>query len=357
MFGNRYLSFLKYVFARAMGWRSRVRDEILNLLKSREGELIPQSYIHRSINASKSRVSEVLKLLEVEGLISRVRVGNQYLIKLLDVSSSQPKHRLSKLRVGIVWSSEYPFLTTFAKNLRNGLGVSLEVVTYLSAVQATKALALGEVDLALSPLITQLYFYVTFKTLKVIGGGAYGGSAVMVNPEVGDEVIYSSELSTMDLIRAIVASEERIHPERTGYFSSPEEALRLASLRKSKYMVVWHPLYRDLMKKGFKVFVKGEDLDVRYCCTLAASTTLPKEFRERLSRVYTSSLSEYVKNPERWVVWYSSSVGIPSDIVKSGLSEYRINEVVDEGGVREYVRKSKLAVPDVDLMLKALETS
>ncbi len=339
-----------------MGWRSRVRDEILNLLKSREGELIPQSYIHKSINASKSRVSEVLKSLEIEGLISRVKVGNQYLIKLLDVSSSLPKPKLSRLRVGIVWSSEYPFLTTFAKKLRSELGVSLEVVTYLSAVQATKALALGEVDLALSPLITQLYFYVTFRTLKVIGGGAYGGSAIVVNPGVEDEVIYSSELSTMDLIRAIATYEELIHPIRTGYFSSPEEALRIASLGKSKYMVVWHPLYKDLIKKGFKVVVKGEDLNVHYCCTLAASTTLPKDFREKLSKIYTSSLNEYVKNPERWVVWYSSSVGIPSDVVKNGLNEYRINEVIDEEGIRDYLRRSRLIIPDADLMLKALET-
>ncbi|MEM1606243.1 MAG: hypothetical protein QXW41_08380 [Fervidicoccaceae archaeon] len=41
-----------------------LRDRILELLSSFQGERIPQSYIHRALGASKSRVSEILSELE-----------------------------------------------------------------------------------------------------------------------------------------------------------------------------------------------------------------------------------------------------------------------------------------------------
>lgn len=64
--------------------RSIVREKLLEALRMSAGELVPQSYLHKSLKISRSRVSEILDELEREGLISRVKVGNQYLVKLLD---------------------------------------------------------------------------------------------------------------------------------------------------------------------------------------------------------------------------------------------------------------------------------
>ena len=96
--------------------KSIIREKLLKLLS--EGGEVPQSLLPRLLNASKSRISEVLKILDAEGLIIKKKIGNQYLISLKkEYQISLKKEWRKVLRIAVVWSSEYPFLTTFAKKL------------------------------------------------------------------------------------------------------------------------------------------------------------------------------------------------------------------------------------------------
>ncbi|MEM2005618.1 MAG: hypothetical protein QXK83_06035 [Zestosphaera sp.] len=325
---------------------------MLKALGVRAGELVPQSHLHKSLGLSRSRVSEVLSTLEREGLIARVKVGNQYLVKLLETQGTAASSVLKSLKIGVVWSSEYPFLTVFAKRVREKLNISLNVVVFASSLQATKSLVLGDVALALSPAITQVHFYLAFRNFKIVGGGAYGGSAVMTRGDIVSDYMYSSELSTMDLIRSLVVGEGIIPATEvtTRYFRSPEEVIKAASTGLVKYAVVWHPLYRRLQSMGYKALVKGEELDIPYCCTLAVSNIIPSEIRHKLGNLYRESLETYSKTPERWIEWYALQVGIPRDMVIDGIREYGINPHLDKKELLRYFNKVPIKLPDMNAL-------
>ncbi|MGC8975232.1 MAG: DUF7343 domain-containing protein [Thermoprotei archaeon] len=331
--------------------RSRVREKVLEALKMRAGDLVPQSYLHKSLKTSRSRVSEVLSELEREGLIARVKVGSQYLVKLLDFSRelvSEPR----VLHVGIVWSSEYPFLSLFAKRVKEKLNAVVKISVFTSSIQATKALVLGDLELALTPVITQLHFYVAFKNFKIVGGGAYGGSKVLVKDVVSAHTTYSSELSTMDLVRSLTVREGIIPADTlTKYFRSPEEIFKAASAGSVKYAVVWHPIYRRLEEMGYREVLRSEELDVMYCCTLAASNTVPREVRRVLSRLYRESLEEYMKSPERWVEWYALQVGIPREVVADSLREYKVNPSLSRAELQRYASRVPIEIPSLNTLL------
>lgn len=331
--------------------RSRVREKVLEALRERAGELVPQSYLHKSLEISRSRVSEILSELEQEGLVTRVRVGNQYLIKLLDLD----KERVTKpkiLRVGVVWSSEYPFLSLFAKRVKKELNAVLEVSVFTNSIQATKALVLGDLELVLAPTITQLHFYSAFKNFKIIGGGAYGGSKILVKDSVSTQTVYSSELSTMDLVRALSIREGLVPADAlTKYFRKPEEVFKAASTGSVKYAVVWHPIYKKLEELGYREILRSEELDVTYCCTLAASSIVPRETRYVLSRLYKNSLEEYRKAPEKWVEWYALQVGIPRDIVVGSVKEYKVNPFINKTELYKYANKIPIEIPSIGNIL------
>ncbi len=331
--------------------RSRVREKVLEALKIRAGELVPQSYLHKSLRTSRSRVSEILSELEREGLVTRVRVGSQYLVKLLNFSN-EPTSNLKTLHVGVVWSSEYPFLSVFAKRVKEKLNTVVKISVFSSSTQATRALVLGDLDLALTPTVTQLHFYAAFKNFKIIGGGAYGGSKVLVKDSVSSHTTYSSELSTMDLVRSLTTREGIIPSDTlTKYFRSPEEILKAAYTGLAKYVVVWHPIYRKLEKIEYREVLRSEELGVTYCCTLAASNTVPKEMRHALSKVYRESLEEYRKTPEKWIEWYALQVGIPRDIIADSLREYKINPFLSKTELYKYASKIPIEIPSINTLI------
>ena len=336
-----------------MGRKPKVRKEVLELLERSSGEFINQSVIHKILGISRSRASEVLQELEGEGLIIRKRLGDLYLVKF---TGSPAKPSLNKLiKLGIVWSSEYPFIAPFVKNLKVRYGISTEIKVYDSAVETVRALVKGEVELVLAPLITEVHFYSAFRNLKIIGGGAYDGSAVVYNPRAGNDVIASSYLSTMDALRTIALKKGEVSAARTKYFNHPSDVLRLAIKDRVKYLVVWHPLLKDLIRKGFKEVLYPSELGITYCCTLAASTSLSYELRKKLRREYLHALNKFKRSPSKWFSWYSIKVGISSDVVKDGWRMYKLNPDISKEDLLKALSSIGVSVPDPLVLSTAID--
>ncbi len=335
---------------------SRVKELVLELLR-RYPEGIPQSMIHKLINASKSRVCEVLQELENAGVIIRVKIGKQYLIKLR-TAKEVALRRVTKrrLNLGIVWSSEYPFIAPFAKILRSRYGIDLEVSVFPNALLATWALVNGDVDLVLSPLITQLYAYSLTKSLRIIGAGAYGGSVVLENPNAKYDIVASSELSAMDACRS-VAIRELINVRNTYYFSKPEdEVMKLLREGRVRYFVVWHPLIDKLSMFGLRRIISCDELGIDYCCTLAASVRIERRLRSLLARVYEEALKEYSRDPSKWFEWYSLKVGIPVDTIKRGQILYKLRPYLDVNTISRMLGRIGISVPSYEIIKEAIET-
>lgn len=334
---------------------SRIRELILELLR-KYPEGIPQSMIHKLINASKSRVCELLQELESAGIVMRVKIGKQYIIKLR-TAKKEALHRVVKkrLNLGIVWSSEYPFITPFAKILRSRYDIELEISVFPNALLATWALVNGDVDLVLSPLITQLYAYSLTKSLRIIGGGAYGGSVVLENPNAKYDTVASSELSAMDACRS-VAIRELINVEDTYYFSKPEdEVMKLLREGKVRYFVVWHPLIDKLSMLGLRRVISCDELGIDYCCTLAASIRIERRLRGLLAKAYQEALKEYIRDPSKWFEWYSVKVGIPLEVIRRGQILYKLRPYLDANIISRMLGRVGISVPSYEIIREAIE--
>lgn len=333
---------------------SLVKYEILKLL-SEHPDGVLQSRIHKVLKISKSRVSEVLHELELQGIITRVKIGNQYLIKPKVIINKSGHGKVIKL--GIIWSSEYVFIAPFIKMVKELLNYEVDVIIYPNALVATWSLVSNEIDLALTPLITQLYAYALTKSLRIIGGGAYGGASIMYNPNSLSNVVMSSELSTMDLCRSIAIREGLIDPSNTKYFSNPHDVSALVIKEGVRYVVIWHPLIDDLINLGFKVTISCSDLDISYCCTLAASAGMDYDLMMKLSQIYLNALEVYSREPRKWINWYSVKVGISPEVLARGVNYYGLNPYIDRNELSKLMSRAQISVPEPSSLLKAVEVS
>jgi len=331
----------------------RVRDRIIELISEFEGKYIPQSYIHRSLGVSKSRVSEVLSELEKEGLIQRHSIGrvNIVYVKPGAFKSVAERRRVNKLKLGIVYSSEYLFLGFFVKNLQK-LGLNVDVVVFNDGFETTRHLAEGLIDIALSPLVGQLYLYPAYRTYRVMSsGGMEGGFRVLYKP--GDRgVVLSSMISTMDYVRYLVIKSGLVDASSTYYYRSPSELLLT---KKRGYIITWHPVYLKLVKAGYKTILSHEDLPVNFCCSLAISNAVGEDLVKTVSEAFSSALDNYKKNPGGLLEYYSSLTGIDVSILKSAIPEYNVVNEMTSGQVEKIISAFAPVVPDKSVYAESLK--
>ena len=318
----------------------RVRDKIIGVL--REGEGLRQCDIARALGASRSYVSEVLRKLVSEGVVERFVEGGVVRYRLRRTGGFSGR----VVKLGIVWSSEYPFTALFTKLAGEKLGLRIKVIVYPSALEATMSCIAGETQLVLSPLPTQFLLASLTGALTIIGGGASGGAWVYENPHARVEKALSSMASTMEvMVRAALGSNVEVE-----YASSGEELLRKTLLGRARYVAVWEPLATRLEMHGFKKVTGMSELGIPHCCTLAASRSLGEELLESLSRIYIEALEEYRKKPTINLEWYSALTGIPLDILKKTVQNYIIEEEIDVQGAVKCMEKAGIKIPSPTLL-------
>lgn len=318
-----------------------VKERIIKLLHNYQGQFIPQSFIHRVIGVSKSRVSEVLSELEREGLISRSKVGNVKIVYVNQgLSAEHPERSIKQLKLGVTYSSEYLFLGGFVKKMKQK-GINVEVVIFKDGLEATRSLANGSVDLALSPLISQLYVLPAYRTYRVVVAGLKGGFRVLYRGDAG--TVYSSMISTMDYLRSIIIAKGLINADRTVYYHGADQMLRIS--RGGGYVVTWHPLYKRLIDQGFKVVYGPRDIDIGFCCALGVSNTLGLRTQQLLKKLYIESIEEYEKNPDRYVEYYSLITGIDNSTLKDALSDYTVADNDGPRTVNRILSELKISIP------------
>ncbi len=329
-----------------------LRRALLELLSSMQGKEVPQSYLHRALNASKSRISEILSELEKEGLIERRVIGRSKIVYVKEGLAEAPIARSPRvLRLGIVYSSEYLFLGYFASRM-NEKGYRVEIRVYRDGLEATRSLAEGRIELALSPLVGQLYMYPLYRSYRVIAGGMTGGFKILgpSGESPSATLVYSSRLSTMDYVRSEYVEKAGLEGSvKTMYFKNPE-----AVANAKGYVVIWHPFYRILEEKGLRDLTGKAGIEVGNCCTLAASNTLSDEVIALVRDAYMASISEYSRNPYRFLEYYSAVTGIPVSILREAVSAYKPSPYIDGETVRRIVAKLGRSVPDQALYTEPL---
>ncbi len=317
-----------------------LRERVWELLSGYQGSRVPQSFIHRALGASKSRVSEILAELERQGLIAREVVGRSKVVYVYPGFSERAREPAGRvLRLGLVYSSEYLFLGGFVKRLESR-GVRVEVVVFRDGLRATRALAEGAVDMALSPLPGQLYLYPAYRTFRVVPAGVRGGFRVMASGRPGP--VYSSMISTMDYARGVAVSRGLLEAEGTAYFDDPSQVSSRPPRR--GFVVAWHPVYLELAGRGFKPVLGPDDLGVEFCCTLGVSNSLGGRLAAVAARAYREAVEEYGRQPDKWLEYYSALTGIELGALKNAAGEYRPAEL-DEKAVAGVARAVTPSIP------------
>ncbi len=306
-------------------------DRVLDLIVSRPGLTI--SEIALKLGLAKSTVSEIVTRLEKKGVVKKVRRGS---LVLVYPSSVSLKGRGRRLRIGFVRAAEYPFLVRFASRLKM-LGYTVELKMYGNGLDATLDLVSGRLELALTPMPTQILFHILSSRLKIIGGGVTGGARV-VKVEGGRQgVAVTTRASTMELCLSLSGAAGLVN--RLVYASAGSEILQAVEERRVEYAAVWEP-YASMLPSYAKTIAECGELGIESCCTLAASTSIPYEERQRIAREYVEALTSFwQEKPEAEITAYADIVNLPAKTVRKSLEKYRL----------------EMAEPDPHYAVKTLE--
>ncbi len=280
-------------------------SRIKALLESAGEEGVLQSEIHEKLGLSKSTVSEILSWLEVEKEVVRKKVSGRSYRVWLSKYSPEPVEGL--LRVGILKASEYPKVVAAADKV----GAILRV--YDSSIDLTKDLVHGHVDMAASPFVTQAFFGVLMKTIKIIRKVAMNGSGIVFS-ESESKWWGCSEFSTMERnLRRYM--EVKSLEGNIRYFKSPESMIN--SLDELRGIAIWEP-YFTMIEGKKEPF--NEVLGDFICCTLAVNLA----FSEINPDLMEEFLNEFdrAKAGKKEAEMLSELIGFPADIIRKSFESY-----------------------------------
>ncbi|QGR19031.1 DUF7343 domain-containing protein [Stygiolobus azoricus] len=294
---------------------------ILELIR-KYGELKQSDLVNLS-GISKSRVSEILTELEKKGIIERKKLAGRNLI----VRLSSRKF----LTLGIIKAAEYPFIIPFIKLLKDR-GYSVDVKVYNNGLEVTKDLSMGKLDMALSPVVTQLLFQKIFNNFKIIAGGAKGGGAILGEPSCN--YIATTSLSSMEFWSLLYDPEASLIE-----FSSPEDMINAMRKKEVKKLSIWEPYVTILSNEGFRIIHRFEPL---HCCTLAIRNGLDSEY---FKEIYEQAFTSFLHNKDRWIQDYSSIVNIDYPVLKKSVENYVFDPYLDLNEIRRNMRKSGILLP------------
>ncbi|MEM2726928.1 MAG: helix-turn-helix domain-containing protein [Archaeoglobaceae archaeon] len=306
----------------------KAEEKILSLLEvsMEKGEL--QSDISRKLNLSKSTVSEILSVMEEQGLVVRSEVSPKSYRVWLTKYFPQPIE--GAIRIGILKASEYTRVVSAGKKV----GAIFRV--YRNGIEATKDLVHGLVDIVASPFVTQAFFGVLMKNITIFRPVAMNGSGVAFSS--GKE-FGCSEFSTMERILRKFMKAKGID-DRIRFFNSAEEMI--SELPNLRGIAIWEP-YLSMISENVEHFesVIGDFL----CCSLAVNN----EFLEKNGDLFDSFLREYDEiDAKKGVETLSELIGFSKDLIYESLSSYNfevdfefLKKEIEElkfGGIEEVLR-------------------
>jgi len=303
-------------------------ERILRIVGERREEGILQSEIAKTLGLSKSTVSEVLQRLEREGRIVRERVaGKSMRVWLAEFS---PKPIEGRVRVGVLRASEYPHVLLACDE------VDAIVKVFDSAIELTKALSFGYIDLGVSPFVTQTMFALTLRSIRIHCIVAYNGSGVVMKKELGRcRSFGTSELSAME-------SNLKLFLERLGldinrltfkYFSSPESMVKLFKACEFDAVAIWEPYFTSL--KGKYDWIEFREVIGDFpCCSLASNVRFYEERRD-VVRNFVEGLRSYTEFDERRGARIVSEVmGFEEETVARSFESYRFSAELKQESFR-----------------------
>jgi len=331
----------------------KVEQAILDILN--ESREIYQSDLVRQTGYSRSRVSEVLSLLEKKGRVSRAPLGKNFRVILNGNGKSVTRSRKDArktLSLGMIRASEYPFIIPFEKLLRDRMGVTLRYVVYDNGINLSRDLSQFRLDLGIAPVLTHFVFFSTGSPIKMIAPAGSGGAAILANTSrkhsKDDFTVATTKLSTMELmLRSSMNDGDIPRDSRVEYCSSPGQMINAVLSGEVDATCIWEPYSTQLMKKrGFKRLVRYNSLNEEHiCCALAAGNHLEVDFLSRIAKTFRESIDEFRKNQEKFIPPYAAFMRFDEKTVNISSKEYSYPTQLDHRGLAKQFEKAGVRIP------------
>jgi predicted transcriptional regulator len=297
------------------------REKIIGLLK--EGEK-SQVEIYKSLKIARSTASEILSKMERSGLIERYKdKGKTYKVRLKNL-----------LRIGIINSAEYLHVIDFMRRLKER-GFITELKVYGNGVEMMMDLCEGKIEIAISPIVSQLLFSMICN-IKIVAGGMSGGAHLLLRKGIKEEdveEIGSTLLSSMEMLTLYHFSGKDLKLRQV---KSTGDYLNIAG--KVNAISAWQPIALRLLDLGYYDFLNlFEPLKEINCCTLSLRES--SEW-ETISKLYRESLSR--SDRFKYIDIYSEILGYRKEEVERSYKEYEIVEEVNVKGLRGVLKKASM---------------
>ncbi len=293
-----------------------LEKRILGVLEERKFEGILQSELVKVLNASKSRVSEVLKELEDRGIVVRKKEAGKNLRIWLS------RYSKDRIKVGILRASEY------ARLISSG---DFSFIVYGNAIDLTRDLALGRIEFGASPLITQVMFGIMMKNIRVLGVVAENGSGVVFGDE-RNGVFATTEMSAMEM--NLRATRERLGVSSFRYCDGPECLIN--SLADVEGVAIWEPYFTtaDREKIPFSEIVGDFP-----CCTLAVNMNFMEENESAASQILKGMRSSRIDAEK-----VAGVLGFDERVIRESVKSYRFAPDYSVEEIERYLKRSGVEI-------------
>jgi len=318
-------------------------EKIIRLLDDVKEDGILQSEIPRILNLSKSTVSEILSDLESRGEV--IRKGISARSYRVWKAKYFPSPFPGLLRLGILKSTEYAYLIIAA--LKNNVIVKL----FDDPIDLTRALSQGRVDMAASPLLTQVIMGILMKNFKIFRIVAKNGSGIVFsNSKTG--IFGTTEMSTMDRnLRKFLTRHggKRVH-ERVHYFNSPKSMIESLKSGEIEGLAIWEPYLTMLKEDGFEIRHFNEVLGDFICCSLAVnveSLDINGEKIENFLNSYDEICNKEFEEEELDLL--AGVLQFDRILIEKSIKNYRFCPRTDIDEIKAYIRESGINLSEESL--------
>lgn len=282
-----------------------IKRKIMDVLQNGE---MTQRELREKVGISKSYLSEILKKMEIDGIVYRKMVSKRTVLVGID--------RKKFLNVGILKASEYAAVFLASKDMDHTL-VNIQI--YNNSLEEMKDLLTGKIDIAFAPAITGIIFHLVDREIVMLSACSRGGSGVIYTSRDGE--IGSTLLSTMDIITRIFSGGNA----RIRYFSSPEEIVESYYRGDVQAISIWEP-YFTLVNKGEKIMMSREII----CCGLI---TLRRNIDERIMNflhIFVNDSAQLMEGKRRVEAsnLISERLNVDKETIMKSLANYDFNTKV-----------------------------
>ncbi len=238
------------------------------ILEKRMEQGILQSELEKLMAISRSYCSELLSDMEKKKTIVRVKSGSSMKVFL---SPYYPGVLNGTIRLGMLRSSEYLPLVSTAMAFAEKFSCKLELFPMDSVPEILRRLHAGSLDLALAPSMPTISFGLLSGNLRVLGGIASGGSAILSRQGECKSCVLTSASSTM--ITMVARTELSV--EEMTVFTRPSHGIQEFLSGKCCRIAIWEPYLTKLKDRpGIKVEATYSKLLDRFpCCVISANSS------------------------------------------------------------------------------------